>query len=55
MTLPGHPPRPGYPAQPDHTEKVTLFRLLDAEKTTGVTLTEKLRHVARLPPSPASI
>ncbi len=33
-------PAPGYPAQPDHTEKVTLFRLLDAEKTTGVTLTE---------------
>src|SRR5690606_34318586 len=25
-------PAPGYPAQPDHTEKVTLFRLLDAEK-----------------------
>ncbi len=33
-------PAPGYPAQPDHTEKTTLFRLLDAEKTTGVTLTE---------------
>ncbi len=33
-------PAPGYPAQPDHTEKVTLFRLLDAEATTGVTLTE---------------
>ncbi|SOC83074.1 methionine synthase (B12-dependent) [Ensifer adhaerens] len=33
-------PAPGYPAQPDHTEKVTLFRLLDAEQTTGVTLTE---------------
>ena len=25
-------PAPGYPAQPDHTEKATLFRLLDAEK-----------------------
>ena len=24
-------PAPGYPAQPDHTEKATLFRLLDAE------------------------
>jgi 5-methyltetrahydrofolate--homocysteine methyltransferase len=33
-------PAPGYPAQPDHTEKVTLFRLLDAENTAGVTLTE---------------
>ncbi|MFN7102526.1 MAG: methionine synthase [Pseudorhizobium sp.] len=33
-------PAPGYPAQPDHTEKETLFRLLDAEKATGVTLTE---------------
>lgn len=33
-------PAPGYPAQPDHTEKETLFRLLDAEKTIGVTLTE---------------
>ncbi len=33
-------PAPGYPAQPDHTEKVTLFRLLDAEKAAGVSLTE---------------
>ncbi|KKB08526.1 methionine synthase [Devosia geojensis] len=33
-------PAPGYPAQPDHTEKTTLFRLLDAEKAAGVTLTE---------------
>jgi len=33
-------PAPGYPAQPDHTEKVTLFRLLDAERNSGVTLTE---------------
>ena len=33
-------PAPGYPAQPDHTEKDTLFRLLDAEAQTGVTLTE---------------
>ncbi|MDB5629875.1 MAG: methionine synthase, partial [Tardiphaga sp.] len=33
-------PAPGYPAQPDHTEKATLFRLLDAEATAGVTLTE---------------
>jgi 5-methyltetrahydrofolate--homocysteine methyltransferase len=33
-------PAPGYPAQPDHTEKATLFRLLDAEAKIGVTLTE---------------
>jgi 5-methyltetrahydrofolate--homocysteine methyltransferase len=33
-------PAPGYPAQPDHTEKATLFRLLDAENTAGVKLTE---------------
>ena len=33
-------PAPGYPAQPDHTEKTTLFRLLDATNTTGVELTE---------------
>jgi len=33
-------PAPGYPAQPDHTEKQTLFALLDAEKATGVKLTE---------------
>ena len=33
-------PAPGYPAQPDHTEKTTLFRLLDAENNVGVSLTE---------------
>ena len=33
-------PAPGYPAQPDHTEKATLFRLLDAEAATGMSLTE---------------
>ncbi|MFT4133851.1 methionine synthase [Labrys sp. (in: a-proteobacteria)] len=33
-------PAPGYPAQPDHTEKGTLFRLLDAEARIGVQLTE---------------
>jgi 5-methyltetrahydrofolate--homocysteine methyltransferase len=33
-------PAPGYPAQPEHSEKATLFRLLDAEKATGVRLTE---------------
>ncbi|MXN63475.1 methionine synthase [Stappia sp. GBMRC 2046] len=33
-------PAPGYPAQPDHTEKETLFRMLDAEAATGIKLTE---------------
>jgi 5-methyltetrahydrofolate--homocysteine methyltransferase len=33
-------PAAGYPASPDHTEKSILFRLLDAEKATGITLTE---------------
>jgi 5-methyltetrahydrofolate--homocysteine methyltransferase len=33
-------PAPGYPAQPDHTEKRTIFDLLDAEAATGITLTE---------------
>jgi len=33
-------PAPGYPAQPDHTEKATLFKLLDAERNSGVELTE---------------
>ena len=33
-------PAPGYPAQPDHTEKRTLFALLDATALTGCELTE---------------
>jgi 5-methyltetrahydrofolate--homocysteine methyltransferase len=33
-------PAPGYPAQPDHTEKPILFELLDAEKRSGIKLTE---------------
>ena len=33
-------PAPGYPACPDHTEKQTIFDLLEAEKETGITLTE---------------
>jgi len=33
-------PRPANPAQPDHTEKATLFKLLDAEKNAGINLTE---------------
>lgn len=33
-------PAPGYPACPDHTEKATLFEILDAENATGIYLTE---------------
>jgi 5-methyltetrahydrofolate--homocysteine methyltransferase len=44
-------PAPGYPAQPDHTEKATLFRLLDATKATGLELTESL---AMTPPAAVS-
>ncbi len=35
-------PAPGYPSQPDHTEKETLWKLLDVEKNTGISLTESL-------------
>ena len=41
-TYRGIRPAPGYPSQPDHTEKLTLFRLLDAERRVGVKLTESL-------------
>lgn len=35
-------PAPGYPAQPDHTEKPILFSLLEAEKNAGIKLTESM-------------
>lgn len=35
-------PAPGYPAQPDHSEKKIIFDLLQAEKNIGVTLTENM-------------
>ena len=35
-------PAPGYPACPDHTEKITLFKLLNATDSTGVSLTDSL-------------
>jgi 5-methyltetrahydrofolate--homocysteine methyltransferase len=35
-------PAPGYPACPDHTEKLKLFSLLNAENTAGIQLTESL-------------
>jgi len=44
-------PAPGYPACPDHTEKATLFRLLDATEHTGITLTE---NFAMLPTAAVS-
>jgi len=44
-------PAPGYPAQPDHTEKRTLFDLLDAETQAGIELTESY---AMTPPASVS-
>ena len=44
-------PAPGYPACPDHTEKATLFALLDAEARVGISLTESF---AMLPPASVS-
>jgi 5-methyltetrahydrofolate--homocysteine methyltransferase len=44
-------PAPGYPACPDHTEKATLFALLDAETRVGMSLTESF---AMLPPASVS-
>jgi 5-methyltetrahydrofolate--homocysteine methyltransferase len=44
-------PAPGYPAQPDHTEKQTIFDLLQAERRIGVSLTESF---AMLPGSSVS-
>jgi len=35
-------PAPGYPAQPDHTEKQVIFSLLGVEKSTGIRLTESM-------------
>lgn len=44
-------PAPGYPAQPDHTEKRILFDLLEVEKNAGIELTE---HYAMTPPASVS-
>ncbi|MBL0223461.1 MAG: methionine synthase [Xanthomonadales bacterium] len=38
-------PAPGYPACPDHTEKATLFRILDATARAGITITENFAMV----------
>jgi 5-methyltetrahydrofolate--homocysteine methyltransferase len=44
-------PAPGYPAQPDHTEKATLFRMLNAGQNAGMALTESY---AMTPPASVS-
>ncbi|MCH9656021.1 MAG: methionine synthase [Planctomycetes bacterium] len=44
-------PAPGYPACPDHTEKATLFELLQAESEIGIELTE---HFAMFPAAAVS-
>lgn len=44
-------PAPGYPSQPDHTEKLVMWQLMEVEKHTGITLTESL---AMVPPSSVS-
>jgi 5-methyltetrahydrofolate--homocysteine methyltransferase len=44
-------PAPGYPAQPDHTEKATLFELLSATDAAGIELTESF---AMTPPAAVS-
>ncbi len=44
-------PAPGYPACPEHTEKGLLWKLLDVEKNTGMTITE---HYAMLPTAAVS-
>lgn len=44
-------PAPGYPACPDHTEKLTLFKLLNVEENCGIQLTESM---AMLPASSVS-
>lgn len=35
-------PAPGYPVQPDHSEKETMWRLLEVEEKTGIKLSESL-------------
>lgn len=44
-------PAPGYPSQPDHTEKETIFALLEAEQRAGMALTESF---AMTPPASVS-
>lgn len=45
MKYQGIRPAPGYPTQPDHTEKLTMWTLLDIKADTGIELTESLAMV----------
>ena len=51
INVQGIRPAPGYPSQPDHTEKLVMWQLMEVEKHTGITLTESL---AMVPPSSVS-
>ncbi len=42
VLLQGIRPAPGYPSQPDHTEKSTMWDLMDIESKSGIELTESL-------------
>merc|ERR1711924_99401 len=46
-------PAPGYPTQPDHTEKNFMWKILEADKSAGISLTESLAMLpaASSPPS----
>ena len=44
-------PAPGYPANPDHTQKITLWDMLDVENAVGISLTDSL---AMMPASSVS-
>ncbi|RYE55763.1 MAG: hypothetical protein EOP48_09500 [Sphingobacteriales bacterium] len=44
-------PAPGYPACPDHSEKLKMWRLMDVEKRVGIRLTE---NFAMTPPASVS-
>ncbi|XP_026700959.1 methionine synthase isoform X3 [Athene cunicularia] len=45
MKYEGIRPAPGYPSQPDHTEKLTMWKLANIEETTGIGLTESLAMI----------
>ncbi len=42
LSIQGIRPAPGYPSQPDHTEKLTMWNLLNIEEKTNITLTDSL-------------
>ena len=51
ITYDGIRPAPGYPTQPDHTEKKTMWNLMDVENQAGIALTE---HLAMSPAASVS-